>query len=580
MPLTEKGTKVLAAMRAEYGRKAGERVFYASKNAGKLTGVDAADLDTDEGRELQRLTSEWLGEEADEPEHAAMGPEEMGTFRRLFVKFLGQERREAAHDGAAKSEKSDVGYAPAGESMDRCETCQNFLASEQSCSKVAGTIEPTGWCVLYARGRQATDAAPKVAASVAFVSPAGNVLLLKRSPTDDYRAGEWGLPGGKADDGETDRAATAARETREETGRDVASDGLVEARRTTTEKGWDHTTYLCPVADEFDPTLSSEHTAHVWAPLRDLPLPVHPALADTFADVGKRANDDKAFAEALGTMGPAFLRLTANDDEDDGETEDAAPRTAWSKISDESFKKLDRSLAHRKGVRNPEALAAWIGRKNGKIPGKDARDRALAVDRLPLDLGAARDRLASDKTPRTYDADGRMHVDRVHISRANVCPYWGREIPDWEKLGLDPNKKYRLYRDPAELKKAAGTFNGLPVLFEHQPTSADDHPHELVVGSTGTDAEFKDGYLDNGLSIWPKYASEAVEGGKQRELSCGYAYDPDMTPGRTPDGEEYDGVMRNLVGNHVALVTEGRAGKDVAIDRALASRTSWKRIAV
>lgn len=40
MPLTKKGEKVLAAMKKEYGNTKGEQVFYASANAGKLTGVE------------------------------------------------------------------------------------------------------------------------------------------------------------------------------------------------------------------------------------------------------------------------------------------------------------------------------------------------------------------------------------------------------------------------------------------------------------------------------------------------------------------------------------------------------------
>ena len=39
MPLTKKGSKILAQMKAEYGDKKGEEVFYASINAGKITGV-------------------------------------------------------------------------------------------------------------------------------------------------------------------------------------------------------------------------------------------------------------------------------------------------------------------------------------------------------------------------------------------------------------------------------------------------------------------------------------------------------------------------------------------------------------
>jgi len=40
MPLTAKGEEIKSAMITEYGEKKGEQVFYASKNAGKISGVD------------------------------------------------------------------------------------------------------------------------------------------------------------------------------------------------------------------------------------------------------------------------------------------------------------------------------------------------------------------------------------------------------------------------------------------------------------------------------------------------------------------------------------------------------------
>lgn len=40
MPKTKKGIKIMKAMKAQYGKKKGERVFWASKNKGKITGVD------------------------------------------------------------------------------------------------------------------------------------------------------------------------------------------------------------------------------------------------------------------------------------------------------------------------------------------------------------------------------------------------------------------------------------------------------------------------------------------------------------------------------------------------------------
>jgi hypothetical protein len=39
MPLTEKGNKIMGAMKKQYGSKKGEQVFYASANKGTITGV-------------------------------------------------------------------------------------------------------------------------------------------------------------------------------------------------------------------------------------------------------------------------------------------------------------------------------------------------------------------------------------------------------------------------------------------------------------------------------------------------------------------------------------------------------------
>lgn len=40
MPLTKKGDKIMANMKKEYGPEEGKRVFYASRNKGKIKGVD------------------------------------------------------------------------------------------------------------------------------------------------------------------------------------------------------------------------------------------------------------------------------------------------------------------------------------------------------------------------------------------------------------------------------------------------------------------------------------------------------------------------------------------------------------
>jgi len=40
MPLNQKGKKIMKSMKAQYGDKKGEQVFYATKNKGKIKNVE------------------------------------------------------------------------------------------------------------------------------------------------------------------------------------------------------------------------------------------------------------------------------------------------------------------------------------------------------------------------------------------------------------------------------------------------------------------------------------------------------------------------------------------------------------
>jgi hypothetical protein len=184
--------------------------------------------------------------------------------------------------------------------------------------------------------------------------------------------------------------------------------------------------------------------------------------------------------------------------------------------------------------------------------------------------------LAFDRgTTRSLDRDGRLHVAQTPISKAAVNEYLGREIPNGDELGLHPDRRYRLLRHPDELAKAAATFSGLPLLSRHVPVTASDHRPDLVVGSTGSKVSFDGQYLKTELVVWAQDAIDGIDTDRQRQLSSAYYYRADMTPG-VFQGERYDGVMRDIVGNHVALVPEGRAGADVVVGDAA---SNWKSFA-
>ena len=172
--------------------------------------------------------------------------------------------------------------------------------------------------------------------------------------------------------------------------------------------------------------------------------------------------------------------------------------------------------------------------------------------------------LAFDRSARWKDQDGNLHVKVTNISKATVNPYYGREIPGYQELGLQPERIYQMLRHEAELARGAATFNNLRLLSKHIAVSAADPQEEFVAGSTGTDARFEAPYLVNSLVIWRQEDIAAVEAKDKCQLSCAYYYTPDMTSG-VYEGLNYDGVMRDIRGNHVALVPAGRAGPDVMV---------------
>lgn len=176
--------------------------------------------------------------------------------------------------------------------------------------------------------------------------------------------------------------------------------------------------------------------------------------------------------------------------------------------------------------------------------------------------------LAYDKhslnSVRHYDENGFLHVDICNITKEQVAPYYGREIPGWQQLGLIPDKIYYGYRPFEEIKKAAETFNNLPLLSKHVEDGADKKNHHLRVGSLGTNAQANEPYLTNSLVVYDDKAIKGIETKEKTQLSSAYRYVPVFIPGFF-DGQRYDFRMEKIRGNHVALVKEGRAGGDVVV---------------
>jgi hypothetical protein len=169
------------------------------------------------------------------------------------------------------------------------------------------------------------------------------------------------------------------------------------------------------------------------------------------------------------------------------------------------------------------------------------------------------------ETFRIYDTNGWAEIKDNPISKVGIFPYSGAQIsPD-----LDPDRIYKVYRPEEELNnpEAIASFKLLPWTDEHAMLGSEDGmqaPEKKGVhGVVGEDVYFDDGYLKANLKVFSNKLAELIDSGK-KELSIGYRCLYDNSPG-VYDGESYDFIQRNIRGNHLALVEEGRSGHDVAV---------------
>ena len=161
-------------------------------------------------------------------------------------------------------------------------------------------------------------------------------------------------------------------------------------------------------------------------------------------------------------------------------------------------------------------------------------------------------------TKRVYTDEGYLIVP-AKIARTGIQKYRASE------MGIsdgDPNRIISVYRPPEEVFSDASLSS-----FSNKPVT-DDHPPELVnasnskkytVGHSGPEVKKIEDFAETELFVTDALVINKINDGKV-ELSNGYVADIDWTPGVSPDGEPYEAMQRNIRGNHIAIVTKGRAG--------------------
>ena len=188
----------------------------------------------------------------------------------------------------------------------------------------------------------------------------------------------------------------------------------------------------------------------------------------------------------------------------------------------------------------------------------------IANDKEKIAEEAEANALAMDK--REYDTNGWFEVKDNPLSMVGVFPYSGRSIsPECEQ-----NRIYMVYRPAEELssKDCIDSFKLIPWIDNHVMLGSEDAgltPSEEkgVQGVIGQDVYFDGDTLKGNIKVFSEAMANLIANGK-KELSCGYRCRYEYSPG-VYNGIEYDYIQRDIRGNHLALVENGRMGPDVAV---------------
>jgi len=166
---------------------------------------------------------------------------------------------------------------------------------------------------------------------------------------------------------------------------------------------------------------------------------------------------------------------------------------------------------------------------------------------------------------------------QVYVKDIDFTP---DDLPEY--LRSKPSgSKIILFRPRDEVFKAdsMASFEGKPV--------TNDHPTGAFVDSTNV-KKFQVGFsksiqktpdsLTADLVIQDESTIKQVKDGKD-QISLGYECLVDWTPGTDDEFGKYDGIQRNITGNHIAIVSQARAGSDFRLkDKKETPKTEKERI--
>lgn len=177
----------------------------------------------------------------------------------------------------------------------------------------------------------------------------------------------------------------------------------------------------------------------------------------------------------------------------------------------------------------------------------------------------------------------KQRFDFLHVGRLDGRTELGdgsvRYNARLTRTGVFDYGDHKELRTPEEVfkKSALDSFKGLTVTEGHRAMVDPDNWKDIAIGHLGDDVRQDGDFVAASLILKDANAIAKADAGELVEISMGYSVELDETPGVTKDGEKYDAVQTNILGNHAAMGPSnwGRAGSRVRLlDGGLASDMS------
>ena len=162
------------------------------------------------------------------------------------------------------------------------------------------------------------------------------------------------------------------------------------------------------------------------------------------------------------------------------------------------------------------------------------------------------------KSNRYFDENGYLVIKDNKIAKAGVFDYLGREISD----SLPETEVYKVYRPWEELEKSAKDFEGMPLKYGHE--WVEPSKRDVKIGAVSGEVKLEEPYLIADIKIYDKDAIEEITNKGIVDLSPGYKAYYKKEAGEY-NGEKYEFKQQDIKYNHLAVVENGRSGKEVRI---------------